>query len=58
MLTTTIEIINPHNYIIAAASVMFLSVGLTEVFKETITVEQNICYNYGRNMTAELITYN
>lgn len=57
MLTTTIEIIKPCNYIIAATSMMFLSIGLTEVFKETITVEHNICYNYGHNMTAEFITY-
>ncbi|YAI82435.1 MAG: hypothetical protein ACQJCO_02240 [cyanobacterium endosymbiont of Rhopalodia sterrenbergii] len=58
MLTTTTEIINPRNYIIAATSVMFLSVGLTEVFKETTTVEKNICYNNERDMTAELIFYN
>lgn len=37
MLATTTEIINPRNYIIAATSVMFISVGLTEVFKETTT---------------------
>ncbi|XTZ12534.1 MAG: hypothetical protein ACP8RL_02155 [cyanobacterium endosymbiont of Rhopalodia inflata] len=57
MLATTTEIINPRNYIIAATSVMFLSVGLTEVFKETTTVKQNVCYNDERNMTEELIIY-
>ncbi|MGP0128140.1 MAG: hypothetical protein ACTMUB_02380 [cyanobacterium endosymbiont of Rhopalodia musculus] len=58
MLTTTTEIINPRNYIIAATSVMFLSVGLTEVFKETTTIEQDLCYNYKRDISAELIIYN
>ncbi len=57
MFKTTTEIINPRNYIIAAAGVMFLSVGLTEVFKDTDMVQQDFCYNYGRNITAELITY-
>ena len=58
MLTTTTEIVNPRNYIIAATSVMFLSVGLTEVFKETTTVEQDVCYKHKRNINAELIIYN
>lgn len=57
MLTTTTEIINQRNYIIAATSVMFLSLGLTEVFKETTIVEQNVCYNDDRDMTAKLIIY-
>lgn len=58
MLTTSTDIINPRNYIIAATSVMFLSLGLTEVFKETTTVEQDVCYKDKRNINAELIIYN